>query len=131
MAFRDTFLKHIWVGRHWMCCATWQSCSQPRVERSSCSSLLCALAAVMAKTIFLFADSYVDDAEGKIAFLFWAMVIMECWQEFKNKSKSFKSMSHINTIWKAKFIDSCGGSICFALYPFSFRNGILVGFKAQ
>jgi hypothetical protein len=31
----------------------------------------------MAKRTFLFADSYVDDAGGKIAFLFWAMLIME------------------------------------------------------
>lgn len=28
------------------------------------------------------------------------MLIMECWQEFKNKSGSFKSMPHINIKWK-------------------------------
>ena len=48
----------------------------------------------------LFADSCVDNAGGKIAFLFWAMLFMECWQEYKNKSGSFKSMPHINIKWK-------------------------------
>ena len=40
---------------------------------------LLTLAIIMVKTMAsVFADSCVDDAGGKIAFLFWATLIMEC-----------------------------------------------------